>query len=412
MALTCKKSLMTLNIGDYVWCKYTATNGAVGTFSDIATKEDIDVSNNVIPVTNSLAPNGYFKFIVSGFTVEDKVILIADRNIQHNISWDVLNTNGICSGISLKYTGNIIPKMTSNTTLYGIASATSEYGGAWNAYAAFDDNTASYWGTQTGVTSAKISYQFTSAKKIVMYTISPADAQHAPKNWTYEGSNNGIDWDILDIRTNEIEWTSSRVYKIQNDMSYSYYRINIASTNGSDIGIQELTMHELFVDDSHVTTMRLLTGGMSSTDFDNEWDKIIIGSTLGGNITSGDNTVWNLSNSYSWMSTSLTSNNTSRIKRGLGEYNNALASSISTGVGFRPVLIVEQLNTLKFLILDNNQFKTLLNGNLITVANLYDDEITKENAFLNNGMDNLNLINNSIINQTITNPINIVLYKK
>jgi hypothetical protein len=102
MALTLKTKLSGLNVGDYVWCKYNApTSGQVGSFSNIATKTDADVSTQLIPVASSATPNGYFKLIKVGIDYLDRDILIADRNVQHSISWDVLNTNGISSGSGL-----------------------------------------------------------------------------------------------------------------------------------------------------------------------------------------------------------------------------------------------------------------------------------------------------------------------
>lgn len=97
MTLTLNNNLHKLKVGDYFWCKYTVTTAnTVGVFSDIATKTDADAIP-VIPVVSSATPTGYFKFIM----VEDtsgKKKLIADRNVQHSISWDVLNTSGVASG--------------------------------------------------------------------------------------------------------------------------------------------------------------------------------------------------------------------------------------------------------------------------------------------------------------------------
>jgi hypothetical protein len=262
-----RTKLQNMLIGDIISCKYIATSGSVGTFSELGI-----TSLPLISQMSSATPNGSFYFVHVGYDINGRMKLIADRNIQHSISWDTLNTKGIA--------------------------------------------------------------------------------------------------------------------------------------NGSGI------MIDLGLGTSYNTSIRLLTGGTTTADLDNEWDKIIVESTLDGNITKGDNNVWNWSNLYSWTSTSLTSNNASRIKRGLGEYNNALASSISTGVGFRPVLLIEQLVTLNFLLLDNNEFKTILNGNLLTVGYMSDSLIEKENAFLNSGMKDLSQINNNIKNQTVDSLINIVLYKK
>ncbi|GED17654.1 hypothetical protein D1872_202580 [compost metagenome] len=45
--------------------------------------------------------------------------------------------------------------------------------------------------------------------------------------------------------------------------------------------------------ETFATTIRLLTGGVSSTDKENEWDQYIVNSSLNGTIIPGDNAVWN-----------------------------------------------------------------------------------------------------------------------
>ena len=97
--------------------------------------------------------------------------------------------------------------------------------------------------------------------------------------------------------------------------------------------------------------------GLGAYPSNNEWDKYIVNSNLGGAITPGDNNIWNINDIWSWtLNTPITGTwtpsigsptaaaNTSRIGRG-----NLNASSFpdvwfgaSTGyattVGFRPVL--------------------------------------------------------------------------
>ncbi|MGZ0051960.1 LamG-like jellyroll fold domain-containing protein [Brevibacillus gelatini] len=55
--------------------------------------------------------------------------------------------------------------------------------------------------------------------------------------------------------------------------------------------------------DGYVISLRLPTGGIDSTDTDNEWDKYVVNSTLNGTITAGDDTVWNWSGLYTLCST-------------------------------------------------------------------------------------------------------------
>lgn len=244
MALTCKQSLMGLNVGDYVWCKYVATSGTVGVFSDIATKTDAEVASNLIPVASSATPNGYFKFIMSGYTVDGKMKLIPNVNIQHSISWNTINSNGIATGS-------------------GVAIDLG-FGTTFN------------------------------------------------------------------------------------------------------------------------TSMRLLTGGTSATDKDNEWDKIIVESTLGGNITSGDNTVWNWDVLFSFTST-VSTTSSSRVVRGntVNQHTDVPTSLVQANCCFRPVLIVEQLSIIKYLIRDKNNI--LFKG----IDTQSPSQTLDKQNFISNGLDSV-----------------------
>lgn len=71
-----------MKVGDYIPCNYTATSGAVGTFSNLGGPVGTE-----IPIAGASAPNGTFYFVKA-----DKGLLIADRVVQHSVTWDVLNT--------------------------------------------------------------------------------------------------------------------------------------------------------------------------------------------------------------------------------------------------------------------------------------------------------------------------------
>ncbi|MCU6710084.1 discoidin domain-containing protein [Paenibacillus sp. J5C_2022] len=229
MALTLNNSLLSLKVGDYVWCKYTASSGAVGVFSDLGSKTDSDVAGLEIPVASSATPDGYFRYICVDFDYCDRAMLIADRNIQHSISWDTLNTSGIASGSGLPV--------------------------------------------------------------------------------SFESYSEGFNF-----------------------------------------------------------TIRLLTGGVSSSDTDNEWDKYIVSSTLSETIVAGDNNVWNWNQiNRTWTSTTGTTSSSNRVCRGNNaggiHYYGNIATSGATNVGFRPVLLIENLAVNKSFILINSEYKKWDEGN-------------------------------------------------
>lgn len=219
------------NLGDCIPCRYTSlTSGQVGSFGELGTciKEEI-------PVSSSATPDGLFNWVYVGKDYHGRKKFIADRNIQHSISWNTLNTAGICSEKTL------------------------------------------------------------------------------------------------------------------------------------DLGLGN----------NYISSVRLLTGGISPTDTDNEWDKYIVSSTLGGRITAGDNNIWKWNvPPVSWTSTTGTTS-TQRVRRGYnnngaGRYDNptSVTSTSTIDVGFRPVLLVEQLVFDKFLIKKDSQY--------YSIDSKYYDELTHE----------------------------------
>ena len=66
-------------------------------------------------------------------------------------------------------------------------------------------------------------------------------AGRSPKNWTFEGSNDGANWTVLDTQSGETDWSDSgeeRYYEFENTGAYSYYKFNCTELNGSEWGLQ------------------------------------------------------------------------------------------------------------------------------------------------------------------------------
>jgi hypothetical protein len=140
-----------------------------------------------------------------------------------------------------------IPQMSSNTTPSGTAAASSvQASAAWNA---FDRNTGTFWQTLT-VNSGWLSYNFPTGKIIKRYGFfTSGTLGRGPRTWTFEGSNNGSTWVVLDTQTNFVTGVSTFFsFDISaNTTSYTYYRINITAvqTLGQIIEIAELEMSEV-----------------------------------------------------------------------------------------------------------------------------------------------------------------------
>jgi hypothetical protein len=144
-------------------------------------------------------------------------------------------------------TANNVP-----TPFVASASTNLGSGAGGNAYNAFDDSnpaTYPYWlGTGGGVDWLQLD---TGGSYVLLrYTIkSEQDGfpARAPKNWTFQGSNDGSSWTTLDTQTNQTSWGSAeqRVFRFTNSTAYRYYRLNISANNGDGTytGIGEVYLY-------------------------------------------------------------------------------------------------------------------------------------------------------------------------
>lgn len=65
-----------------------------------------------------------------------------------------------------------------------------------------------------------------------------SNASICPKSWTWEGSNDGSAWTVIDTQTNVANWTNTerRYYTFQNGTAYLYYRINVTNVENTAFG--------------------------------------------------------------------------------------------------------------------------------------------------------------------------------
>lgn len=95
--------------------------------------------------------------------------------------------------------------------------------------------------------------------------------------------------------------------------------------------------------------LRLIDGSSRIWNDDNEWDKIVVKSTLKGNTIPGDNNTWNWntgSNTNTWTSGTYADTIANRVVRGstsASHINSSIASNSNAAtIGFRPMLLVEE----------------------------------------------------------------------
>lgn len=70
-------------------------------------------------------------------------------------------------------------------------------------------------------------------KVITQYVLYTHEVLIAPKNWTFEGSNDNTNWEVLDTQTDIGSWVlwEPKTFQIPNSASYRYYRINVTASH-------------------------------------------------------------------------------------------------------------------------------------------------------------------------------------
>ena len=152
--------------------------------------------------------------------------------LDQNVNVGCLNGGTCPQGVPL----SPIPNMTNNTTPAGVGQAFAVQNNA-TAWVVFKKPTPNFsintW--TSGVTnSGQIGYQFNTPKNIQRYSwYQTSNTNARPRNWTFEGSNDGVNYVILHTvasATNQATYSSPA---ISNPSSYLYYRINVTATQTS-----------------------------------------------------------------------------------------------------------------------------------------------------------------------------------
>lgn len=137
--------------------------------------------------------------------------------------------------------------------------------------------------------SCSIGYHFAAPQIVTSYVVFPAYQGAGfsytvnPKNWTFQGSNDGSTWTTLDTQTNQTTWTEGTgvTYSFTNSTPYLYYQL-ASSVNGGGgaTAIDELQFYSNLgsAGDAVLTTGNLVIPGNSIK---------LNGGTLNGSLETG-----------------------------------------------------------------------------------------------------------------------------
>jgi len=157
----------------------------------------------------------------------------------------------------------VIPVMTANDapSPFLVSINYAIYAAGYEIYKAFDRLSSTICHSASGFTSGIITMSMDTGYTVQSYRIVPQSGYptRTPKNWTFEGSNNGTDWTVVETRENVTSWTNAgTIFNFTNSTSYSYYRLNITATNSTYLVLTEI---QLYVSNNNFGKMVYLPGG-------------------------------------------------------------------------------------------------------------------------------------------------------
>ncbi|ABM33247.1 discoidin domain-containing protein [Paracidovorax citrulli] len=121
-------------------------------------------------------------------------------------------------------------------------AASDSAGNAANARSAFDRNSATQW-FHPGATGW-LQYDLGRVQAVERYVVTSSNdkVQRDPKDWHFQGSNDGATWTTLDTRRGQAfaERYEAKTYPIAQPAAYRYYRLDITANNG-DGGFTDLS---------------------------------------------------------------------------------------------------------------------------------------------------------------------------
>jgi PKD repeat protein len=157
---------------------------------------------------------------------------------------------GLCVGMvqATEYS-RIIPTMTSNTAPTGNSSYVNNITATADAYFLYDGSTATelylpaiaptFLPIITGINTSYYSI----AHRYAIYPYQ-AGTTFSPQSWTFEGSVDNINYDVLDTQTVYGTWLAGYTnFTISNTVPYKSYRLVITAIGGATFDVKEVVVY-------------------------------------------------------------------------------------------------------------------------------------------------------------------------
>ncbi|WP_421901315.1 LamG-like jellyroll fold domain-containing protein [Maridesulfovibrio sp.] len=187
--------------------------------------------------------------IKSDKSIKDQIFTAG--GLHNNLIVDGSNVvvNGVSESVVVMPTitntnKNAVPIMSGTTTGNYTVKSNASTSANYFPYKAFDGSSGSLWLTNT---PGWLKIVKTSPFSIWAYTLTCRNASSGPsqmpKNWTFEGSNDGSNWTVLDTQSGHTwSMTQKKEFQLADVATYSQYRINITATGGASLEISGMEL--------------------------------------------------------------------------------------------------------------------------------------------------------------------------
>ena len=141
-----------------------------------------------------------------------------------------------------------VPLMTAETTDGVTVADSGNLGAGYEGWRASDNDSDTRWGV--GATSGILTVTLAQATIVAGYSIRARNDSYlidSPKDWTFEGSNDGNYWTVLDTQAGVTSWSMNerKEFAVSSPASYLHYRLNIGSNqSGTDTSVSEVELLE------------------------------------------------------------------------------------------------------------------------------------------------------------------------
>ncbi len=268
---------------------YTSSNGTVNQWQNVQVRVTSSASNDTpvdaVLTVGSISDTYTVRTLIADTTPDSFTFnAVTDLDVNTTRTSNTATISGLNTTVPISISGpSIWPVATykisdgvaADATWAWTASSSTNYPGS-TASEAFDNNTSSTgWGANSSF-PVQLSYDLGSWNEAIItrYTLYRDWSQdgwfwyqnESPRDWTFEGSNNGTDWNELDNRVNEFinPDSTKKEYSFTNTIFYRYYRLNITDNNagGNWVNITEMEL----IDEWGLWTYTSSAGTVSNWD--------------------------------------------------------------------------------------------------------------------------------------------------